>query len=475
MPYKSLKESHSFQQSESSNNNICYDHQCSADIKGEHKGNNTVSDGQSGMKHTFRLPLSFEFVIAGRYLRARRKEGFISLISMLSVAGVMVGVMALVVVIAVMSGAETEFRERILGVEPHILVMEYSGMFNNYPDAEKKVLLMERTAASYRDIISVSPLVFGQAMIRTSSGMSGAVLRGIDPESGISMIKGYSTDDLKKLLGEDRLALDPSSAAFPGIILGRELARNIGVKEGDKIILMSTGGILSPVGHMPSMKRFEVVGLFESGMYEYDTSLVYVNIRSAQSLMGMGSRISAMGVWVDDIYGASAVKDAIVDTLDYPYYARDWMEINQSLFSALKLEKTAMFVILTLIILVAAFNIASALIMMVMEKTRDIAVFKAMGATDRMVRKIFMIQGMIIGLSGTVMGTVTGVIVCFLLKKYEFIELPAAYPFSTLPVQLEAADVILIAAASFIICLVSTLYPSYKASRTNPVEALRYG
>lgn len=434
--------------------------------------------------------MSLEFFIAGKYLKAKRKEGFISLITLLSVAGVTVGVMALVIVIAVMSGAEIEFRKRILGVEPHILIMEYAGKFNDYKSVIEKIAGSSsadninnkadknKTDASdsneseitLKGIDAISPLVFGQTMIRSASGLSGAVVRGVEPASGVSIIKGFTAQELEEKLGEDR---DDSS--FPGIIMGRQLAKHVGVNVGDKVVLMAPGGTLSPVGHMPSMTRFVVTGLFDSGMYEYDSSLAYINLKDSQRLMGMRDRISALGVWVDDLFQSANIKDAIVQVLGSNFYGRDWIEINQSLFAALKLEKTAMFVILTLIILVAAFNIASALIMMVMEKTRDIAVFKAMGATDMLIRKIFIIQGMIVGLTGTILGTSAGVLVCILLKKYKFIELPAAYPFSTLPVQLEYLDVVVIALASIVICFLSTIYPSYKASKMDPIEALRYG
>ncbi len=434
--------------------------------------------------------MSLEFFIAGKYLKAKRKEGFISLITLLSVAGVTVGVMALVIVIAVMSGAEIEFRKRILGVEPHILIMEYAGKFNDYKSVIEKIAGSSsadninnkadknKTDASdsneseitLKGIDAVSPLVFGQTMIRSASGLSGAVVRGVEPASGVSIIKGFTAQELEEKLGEDR-----DDSPFPGIIMGRQLAKHVGVNVGDKVVLMAPGGTLSPVGHMPSMTRFVVTGLFDSGMYEYDSSLAYINLKDSQRLMGMRDRISALGVWVDDLFQSANIKDAIVQALGSNFYGRDWMEINQSLFAALKLEKTAMFVILTLIILVAAFNIASALIMMVMEKTRDIAVFKAMGATDMLIRKIFIIQGMIVGLTGTILGTSAGVLVCILLKKYKFIELPAAYPFSTLPVQLESLDVVVIALASIVICFLSTIYPSYKASKMDPIEALRYG
>jgi len=210
-------------------------------------------------------------------------------------------------------------------------------------------------------------------------------------------------------------------------------------------------------------------------MSEYDSSLAYVHLTEAQQLSGIKNQISAIGIWIDDVFNVKPVKDSLSDILSYPFYLRDWMEINKSLFSALKLEKTAMFIILTLIILVAAFNIASALIMMVMEKTKDIAVLKAMGATNKTIRRIFILKGMIIGFMGTLIGTISGVVICFLLKKYDFIQLPDAYPFSTLPVQLEYFDVLVIAVSAIVICFFSTLYPSYKASKMDPVEALRYG
>lgn len=407
--------------------------------------------------------MAFEFFIAGKYLKAKRKEGFISLISLLSVAGVAVGVMALVVVIAVMSGAETDFRKRILGLEPHILVMNYSGKFDGYSEVIADV-------TKNKQVVGVSPILFAQAMIRSTHSFSGIMVRGIDPDNSYSLIKGFGPDQLKKVLAKDEL-----NNNFPGIILGKELANSIGVIPGDKIILMSPNGIVSPTGNIPSMKRFVVTDTFESGMYEYDNSLAYIELKEAQQLVGAKNQISAVGVWVDNVFDVKTVKLSLADIFSYPFYMRDWMEINKSLFSALKLEKTAMFIILTLIILVAAFNIASALIMLVMEKTKDIAVLKTMGATHKTIRKIFIIQGMIIGSFGTFIGTASGVIICYLLKKYDFIQLPDAYPFSTLPVQLEYADVMIIAFSSFFICFLSTLYPSHKASKMDPVEALRYG
>ncbi len=408
--------------------------------------------------------MSFELFIATRYLKAKRKEGFISLVTLLSMAGVAVGVMALVVVISVMSGAENSFREKLLGLNPHLLIMNVSGSFDNYKDIMNKTLKL-------KSVENVSPILSGQVMARSASSFTGALLRGIDPIGKVKLVKGFSPEKLQQ-------ALKPqgSNGSYPGIIIGKQLAESLGVTVGSKLILMSPGGISSPVGNIPAMARYQVNGVFESGLYEYDSTLIYINIIEAQKITGMKNGISALGVWVDDIYSVDSLKDKILSGVDHNrFYIRDWMNINKSLFSALKLEKTAMFIILTLIIFVAAFNIASALMMIVMEKTRDIAILKTMGATDKIIRKIFMIKGMIIGTLGTIFGTISGVTICFLLHRYDFIRLPEAYPFRTLPVELNFTDVFVIAIAAISICFVSTIYPSGKASGMDPVEALRYG
>ena len=241
----------------------------------------------------------------------------------------------------------------------------------------------------------------------------------------------------------------------PGIILGKELARNLGVGKGDAVYLISSQGMISPIGYLPAMKRFKVAGLFESGMYEYDGSLAYINLKDAQKILHMEGAVTGIEVRVKDVYDARNIAEKIVSNLGFPYWAKDWMQMNHNLFSALKLEKTVMFIILALIVLVAAFNIASTLIMMVMGKTKDIAILKAMGAMDSSIRKIFIFNGMIIGSVGELPGDV--------------------YYISTLPVRLNPMDVLIIAAAALIICFVATLYPARQASKLNPVEAIRYG
>ncbi len=411
--------------------------------------------------------MSFEFFIGSRYLKTKQKQAFISLITILTIAGVMVGVMAMIIVIAVMSGFESDLKSRILGVESHIILMRHGSSFSDY----RNVLEYVENVDGVR---SVAPFVYTQVMLRSSSSVSGAVLRGIDPESPGCMIKNYNKASLRESL---KTSSDEGTQTFvPGIILGRELADKLGVLKGDGIYVISPRGMISPVGHMPAMRRFKVTGFFESGMYEYDGTFAYIHLSNAQKILQMGDAVTGIEIRVTDIYQASKISDEISAGLGFPYWTKDWMQMNQNLFSALKLEKTVMFIILTLIVLVAAFNIASSLIMMVMEKKRDIGILKAMGATHRSIRKIFVLKGMVIGVVGTTLGVFWGFLLCFLLKKYKFVELPGdVYYISTLPVQLEAMDVFMIALAALVICYLATLYPAIQASKVEPVEAIRYG
>jgi len=411
--------------------------------------------------------MSFEFFIGSRYLRTKQKQTFISLITILSIAGVTVGVMALIVVIAVMTGFESDLKSRILGVESHIVIMRNNGPFSDYGNILKHVENTEGVEAA-------TPFINSQVILRSSLSLSGAVLRGIDPDSADRVIKNLDKVSLKNLKETDQRK--STSIAMPAIILGKELAKNLGVMQGDPVYLISPRGMISPIGHIPTMKRFKVAGLFESGMYEYDRSLAYIHIKDAQKILRMGDSVNGIEVRVNDIYNARNIADRIVKELGFQYWARDWMQMNQNLFSALKLEKTVMFIILALIVLVAAFNIASTLIMMVMEKTKDIAILKAMGATDKSIRKIFVFKGIVIGSIGTILGVCLGFILCTVLKYYQFIELPGdVYYISTLPVKLELLDVVMIASAAMAISFLATLYPARQASKLDPVEAIRYG
>jgi len=411
--------------------------------------------------------MSFEFFIGSRYLRTKQKQAFISLITVLSIAGVTVGVMALIVVIAVMTGFEYDLKSRILGVESHIVIMRNNGPFSDYRNILERV---ENTDG----VEAATPFINSQVILRSSLSLSGAVLRGIDPDSADRVIKNLDKVSLKNLKETDQRK--STSIAMLAIILGKELAKNLGVMQGDPVYLISPRGMISPIGHIPTMKRFKVAGLFESGMYEYDRSLAYMHIKDAQKILRMGDSVNGIEVRVNDIYNARNIAGRIVKELGFQYWARDWMQMNQNLFSALKLEKTVMFIILALIVLVAAFNIASTLIMMVMEKTKDIAILKAMGATNKSIRKIFVFKGIVIGSIGTIFGVCLGFILCTVLKYYQFIELPGdVYYITTLPVKLELLDVVIIASAAMAISFLATLYPARQASKLDPVEAIRYG
>ena len=412
--------------------------------------------------------MSFEFFIGRRYLRAKQKQAFISLITVLSVAGVTVGVMALIVVIAVMAGFEADLKSRILGGQPQVMLMRHGGAFKEY----RQVLTdVEQT----KGVEAATPFIYAQIMLRSKHGASGAVLRGIDPDSAGRVIK--SLDEVHLPDPAKLRTTQDSQLKKPGIVLGRELAKSLGVIEGDSIYLISPRSMLSPIGHVPAMKQFKVTGFFESGMYEYDQTFAYIHIKDAQKLLRMADSVTGIDIRVTDIYDARNIAENIISKLGFPYWARDWMQMNRNLFKALKLERRVMFIILTLIILVAAFNIASSLIMMVMGKTRDIAILKAMGATNQSIRKIFVFNGMVIGTIGTTLGLGLGLVICTVLKHYDIHELTGDiyYFTTTLPVKLELINVISIICAALLICFLATLYPARQAAKLDPVDAIRYG
>lgn len=322
--------------------------------------------------------MNFELFVSLRYLFAKRRQTFISLITLISIAGVAVGVTALIVVLAVMNGFQEDLRNRILGVTSHVVVGSLTGAMNNYPDVIAKV---EKEPG----VVAAAPFVYSQVMLTSGRGISGAILRGIDPLSASKVIRLQ-----ENMIGNlaDLSSPRGDADAPPAIILGSELAGNLGVRTGDWVTMISPTGRLTPMGQTPKSKLFQVVGMLQSGMYEYDNTLVYVDLPAAQQFLGIGDTVTGVEIRLQDIYEAAKVSESLRERLGAPYWARDWMQMNRSLFSALKLEKVVMFVILTLIILVAAFNIVSSLIMLVMEKGRDIAILKAMGATTASIRKI---------------------------------------------------------------------------------------
>ncbi|MBU1912514.1 MAG: lipoprotein-releasing ABC transporter permease subunit [Candidatus Omnitrophica bacterium] len=392
--------------------------------------------------------MPYELWISFRYLISRRKEKFISIISFISIMGVALGVTALIVVLAVMSGFDNDLREKIVGTNSHIII-EKEGGITDYNGLVAEINKIPHVKAS-------SPFINGQALIRQDEQVLGLILRGIDP------VREKNVTNIQKYLESGTIEVKKDT-----VLIGKELSLRLGLKIGDVISLISAAD--------PKPKSFKIAGIFNSGMFEYDMNLVFTNLEGAQAFYATGNVAGGIGVRVDDVNRADSIKKNVQEKIGFDYWVRSWSELNKNLFSALKLEKITMFIILALIVVVACFNIASTLIMMVMEKTKDIGILKSIGADNRSIRKIFMLDGFLIGFAGTVLGAIGGFGLSYLLKTYQFIQLPKdIYYIDRLPVNLELLDSITVIAAAMLISLLSTLYPSWQAAKMEPVEALRY-
>jgi len=434
--------------------------------------------------------MNYEYFIGLRYLSSRRKQKFTSIIGIISILGVIIGVMALNVVLSVMGGFEEELREKILGVSSHIVVLSYDGPMEGYQQVKDEVM-------DFPGVTGSSPFIYGQGMISSDRNVSGSVIRGIDPNTAgevtsIEQAIGNGTyrknksekkltDEELSEIGKEVLAKlnTETESGKPPVLIGKELAANLGVIQGDVISLVSPFGKLGPFGQTAKVKKFEVIGIFDYGMIEYDSSISYVNLKDAMDFFDMEDQVSGVEVKVEDIYSAKQMGMEISSILGFPYYTRNWEEVNIRLFKALRLERIAVAIILGLIILVAALNIVSTLTMVVMEKGKDIAILRAMGATRTGILKIFVTEGMIIGTVGTLLGTALGFGICYMLKTSETIRklIPFdnnVYPISDFPVKIEPFYFITVAFFSILICFIATLYPSFQASRKDPIEALRY-
>jgi lipoprotein-releasing system permease protein len=414
--------------------------------------------------------MSYEAFISLRHLKAKRKQFFISVITILSITGVAVGVMALIVVLAVMTGFENDITEKIVGMTAHVVVRTHgdSGM-ENYRAAARRIQNVD-------GVVAATPFIFNQVMLTTEFGVTGAVLRGIDPDT---------IGDVTALVDNIELgsieALESSEA--PGIIIGSELAKSLGVSVGQGINVVTPLGTMTPMGMAPKRERFKVVGVFVSGYYEYDTSFAYILISSAQRFFGMPDVVTGIEVKVEDVYKAREVALSIARTLGFPFWTMDWMAMNRNFFKALRMERIAMFIILTLIVFVAALAIVTTLIMVVMDKTRDIAILKSMGASTTSVMKIFILEGIIIGVVGTILGTILGLLIAFNLESItQFLEgvfrfkfMPGdVYYIDELPSTVRILDVVLIDGIAILLSFFATLYPSWKGAKLDPAEALRY-
>ncbi|MCX5860865.1 MAG: lipoprotein-releasing ABC transporter permease subunit [Deltaproteobacteria bacterium] len=410
------------------------------------------------------MKLPFEIRVGLRYMKAKRKQAFVSVISAFSVLGVMLGVMTLIIVLGVMNGFEKDLKEKILGTVSHLVVLNHSNRtVTGWPQ------LMERING-LDGIQALTPYVYGQAMLSTRGTVRGVIVRGIDvvtAGSVISLPRYLQTGTV-----QDLAAIQDGVA---GIIVGKDLAVTNSLREGDVVQLISPQGKRTPIGVVPKVQNFKIVGIFKSGMYEFDANLVYMALEAAQKFFEMGDGVTGIEVALKDIYYAPKLGTRIEVSLGNPFWTRTWKEMYRNLFSALKLEKLAMFIILTFIVLVAAFNIIISLIMLVMEKSRDIAILKALGATSDRIMRIFIVQGMVVGVVGTFLGALAGLGGAALLSRYSIIELPEEiYTISKLPVAIEPSDVLIICAVALTICFLATLYPSIRAARLEPVEALRY-
>lgn len=427
--------------------------------------------------------MSYELFVSIRHLSAKKSQKFISLNTWISIAGVGLGVMALIVVIAVMSGFSKDLRDKILGTNSHIVVSNMNqAMVENYNDILKKIRSVEGVTAA-------APFIMNQVMLINGDRVSGVVARGIDPDSegvvsdlGKNMISG-TLFDLKVKPNHLKNIKSQRGKKRAGIILGKELSRRMGVGVGDVVSMVSPVSRVTPVGLIPRMKLFKVVGVFESGMYEYDANLSFILLKSAQKFFSMKNGISGIEIRVANIEQAGNIASIIQKELGFPYLVRDWMRMNRNLFSALKLEKIVMFIILILIIFVAAFNIVSTLFMLVMEKAKEIAILKSMGASCSSIIKIYSYQGLVIGLVGTFLGCAAGfIIVPNLNEIVGFIEVifgieafPSdVYYLDRLPSKIQYMDSLLIIVFSVVICLAASLYPAWRASKIDLADGLRY-
>ncbi len=405
--------------------------------------------------------MAFELFIAKRYLTARRKQAFISVITFISVLGIAIGVGALIIAISLITGFQQDVQDKILGATSHIMVSDLSGEgLEGYEEMADKL-------RKHDDILSVTPVVYSQVLITGMLKSSGALLKGIDFAQDLQ-----SAPWLQKL---ESGRIPEAETPREGILLGREIALLIGAQVGDVVDVVTASSMLSPLGLMPKRKRFQVTGIFNTGLYEFDSSTALISLGSAQKLFGMEGRVTFLQVKIRDIFMAGKIGEEIREDLPPMTYVTTWMELNQSLFSALKLEKNIMFLTITLIVIVAALNIIATLILMVMEKTRDIGILMAMGATPQKIKRIFFDQGALIGIIGTGLGSVLGLGWCWLANVFKLIKIPVdIYQISYVPFRIRPLDFGLIVGVTLAISFVSTLFPARRASRVDPVTALKY-
>jgi len=408
------------------------------------------------------MGLAFEWFVARRYVFSRKRNRLTGVIANISVAGIAIGVAALIVVIAVMTGFQDILRDKILSANPHLVVERLEGPFVEFAGVERR-LRTESRKTGIR-IEDVYPFVSEQGLMISSTGQAGVILKGLPPEALRRM----------RVLRLVSGSLPPGRDS--GVLLGRRLAERLGVSVGDRVRFLLPRGRVTPLGLMPRFSTLEVVGIFETGLYDYDLSLALTSLSVARRIGGLGAGVTGIEVKLRDPFEAHRLARHLATTLGYPYYVVDWQTLNRSLFSALKLEKTGMFVVLTLIVVVAAFNIVAALVMLVSEKRPDIALLKVLGATERTIMRVFLLSGTLLGALGTGIGLTLGLLLCAVLARYPVIKLPSdVYPVDYLPVRVEALDVSIIVISALMLTLLAALFPARQAAKLPPAEVLRHG
>jgi lipoprotein-releasing system permease protein len=419
--------------------------------------------------------MTWELLVGLRYLRSRRRR-MLSLISAISLAGVTIGVATLLIVLGVMTGMERDLRDKILGFNPHITVTSFSGPLEEWRDALARVRTVD-------GVVAAGPVVYGQAMIALGRSVSGVVVRAIDPGEGdvvVDVADHLLKGSMQALAEQQEVTLPPEEGGgrvqLGPLLVGKELARQLGVTVGDTVSVISPLGTPGPAGMVPRIKRFVVVGVFDSGMFDYDTTLAYMALGDAQKFFDLKDEVSGLEVRVDEIYAAGRIARRLEDALGgFPYRARDWTEANRNIFSALKLQTVVSTIVLCLIVVVAAFNILATLTMVVKEKRRDIAILMSMGASSAAIARLFVLKGAIIGVTGTLAGCLLGLGGSVLLRRYQFVELPKdVFLFDTLPVDVNPLNFALVAAVSIGICVLAALSPARRAASLVPVEVIRY-
>jgi len=410
------------------------------------------------------VKIPYEIFVSLRYLKTKKRYGTVSLNTFISIAGVVIGVATSIITLSVMTGFQGYFRDKILSAISHIVVMEYTG--RGIKDEEALQEKVDRVP----HVKATTPFIISQAMLTSKDRVQGVVVRGINPET-----EGTVTS-LEKNITEGSLRdLESRGKKLPGIVIGEDLASKFGVVIGDTITMVNPIGEETAMGMVPKMRKFALVGIFDAGMYDYNTGFAYISLPEAQKFFDMPDRVSGIQVRVDEIYNADKISDAILSAVGYPYYTRNWIEMNKNFFSALKLEKMGMSLLLIVIIIVASFNIIGTLTMIVMEKNREIAILKSMGAPAKSIMQIFMFAGLVIGLVGTTIGALIGYGAVALITRTGVISLPKdVYQVSHLPLSITGFDILFIAAMALGISFLATLYPSWQAAKQDPVEILRY-